>query len=64
MLAVVIAVLAQASDSLESVKVDEMKWVYFAYGLSIVVLGGYAMWTIARGRRVGRQLPPDERRWM
>ena len=42
----------------------EMSWVFVAYGLSVVVLGLYAVWTIRRGRRVGRQVPPEDRRWM
>ena len=26
-------------------------------------LGGYAAYTIARGRRLSRQVPPERRRW-
>ena len=30
----------------------------------IVVLVAFAAWTIVRGRRLGRQLPPEDRRWL
>ena len=41
-------------------------WAYVtaAYGLAIVLMAAYAAWTVVRGRRLGRQLPPGERRWM
>ncbi|HEX2576516.1 MAG TPA: heme exporter protein CcmD [Aquihabitans sp.] len=43
---------------------DEWAYVAGAYGLVIAVLVAYAAWTIVRGRRIGRRLPPEERRWM
>lgn len=43
---------------------NEWAYVAGAYGVTIGSLGLLAVWTIIRGRRVGRQLPPDERRWM
>jgi hypothetical protein len=45
---------------------QENEWAYVAgaYGDVISVLVAYAVWTIVRGRRVGRQLPPEDRRWM
>ncbi|MCU1498876.1 MAG: hypothetical protein JWM47_2829 [Acidimicrobiales bacterium] len=45
---------------------DPNAWSYVAgaYGLVIAVLVLYAVLTIVRGRRVGRQLPPEDRRWM
>lgn len=33
----------------------------------VVVLGGlvgYAAWVVVRGRRLSKQVPPDERRWL
>lgn len=50
-----IALLLAASD-----------WTYvgWAYGVVVGVLVAFATWTIVRGRRVGRQLPPEDRRWM
>lgn len=43
---------------------DEMAYVWASYVLSVAVLAVFAVVTIVRGRRVGRQLPPEERRWM
>jgi len=43
---------------------SEWAYVGWAYG---VVVGGlvlFAIWTILRGRRIGRQLPPEDRRWL
>lgn len=41
-------------------------WWYVAagYGVTFAVLIAYAAWTIVRGRRLGRQLPPEDRRWL
>lgn len=63
MSAVVLAaaqLLAQASGEIP----DEMGYVWAAYGLVAVTLVAYAVYTIRRGRAVGRQLPPEERRWL
>lgn len=40
-------------------------WTYVAatYGAAIGLLGGYAAWVIAKGRKVNKQLPPEDRRW-
>jgi hypothetical protein len=27
------------------------------------LVGGYALWVVRRGRRLSRQVPPEERRW-
>lgn len=45
---------------------QDNEWAYVggAYGLVVVVLVLYAAYTITRGRKVGRQLPPEDRRWM
>lgn len=43
---------------------NEWGYVVAAYGVAIALLGGFALATIIRGRRVGRQLPPEDRRWM
>ena len=43
---------------------DEMAYVWASYVVAVVVLGVFAAATIIRGRRVGRQLPPEDRRWM
>jgi hypothetical protein len=41
-------------------------WTYvaFAYLAVFGLIGGFALWVIVRGRKVGRQLPPEERSWM
>ena len=52
-----IALLLAAAD-------DEWSYVSAAYLIVVVALLAYAVWVIRRGRRVGRQLPSDERRWM
>lgn len=57
---VLLQVLAQADTSVP----DDVGYVYGAYGLVVVVLVGYAAFTIRRGRAVGRRLPPEDRRWM
>ncbi|MBX3285893.1 MAG: heme exporter protein CcmD [Acidimicrobiales bacterium] len=43
---------------------DEMAYVWASYVVAVVVLAAFAVATIVRGRRVGRQLPPEDRRWM
>jgi hypothetical protein len=40
-------------------------WTYVAFAY-LAVFGfilGFAAWVIVRGRKVGRQLPPEERTW-
>lgn len=54
------SVLAQTGSDVP----DEMGYVWGSYALVVVVLVGYAVVTIRRGRAVGRRLPPEERRWM
>lgn len=41
-------------------------WAYVlvGYGAAVVALGGFAIRTITRGRRLSRALPPDKRRWL
>ena len=40
-------------------------WTYVGvtYGATVVLIGGYAASIVQRGRKVGRQLPPEERKW-
>ena len=42
---------------------DAWTYVGLTYGVTIGLLGGYTAWIIHRGRKVGRQLPPEERTW-
>ena len=43
---------------------DEMAYVWASYVVTVVALAAFAVVTSVRGRRVGRQLPPEDRRWM
>jgi hypothetical protein len=43
---------------------DTWGYVTATYLLAFVVLVAYAALVIIRGRRVGRQVPPEDRRWM
>ncbi|MCC6225466.1 MAG: heme exporter protein CcmD [Microthrixaceae bacterium] len=35
-----------------------------AWAVTAAAVGGYAGSVLRRGRRLSRQLPPEERRWM
>lgn len=41
-------------------------WSYIIAGYVATLggLGGYAAWVLLRGRRLSRQVPPEDRRWM
>lgn len=39
-------------------------YIIAGYAATVVVLGGYALRLVARGRRLSRQVPPEDRRWM
>ena len=56
-----IGVLAEA----EQYKSPE-QWSYVLVGWALLI-GGFALYVtrlLLRGRKLARQLPPDERRWM
>lgn len=53
-------VLAQAQNDVP----DDIGYVWAAYGLVVAVLVAYAVFTIRRGRAVGKRLAPEDRRWM
>lgn len=40
-------------------------WTYvgLAYGVTVGMIGGYTAWVLKRGRKIGRQLPPEDRKW-
>lgn len=38
-------------------------YVTVTYVVTVGLIGGYAAWILRRGRKVGRQLPPEERTW-
>ena len=41
-------------------------WSYVgaAYAITVAVIVAYIVSVIVRGRRAGRRLPPEQRRWM
>lgn len=51
---------------LMAANVPQNPWPFIVVGYVVMVaaLGFYAWRTVRRGRRLARQLPPDERRWM
>lgn len=38
-------------------------YVAAGWGMAAVVIGGYALALVGRGRRLSRRVPPEERRW-
>lgn len=48
-----------------AVLADTDAWVYVgaSYATAVVLIGGYAAWLLAKGKKVTRQLPPEDRRW-
>lgn len=38
-------------------------YILAGWGISLGVLAIYALHTLRRGRRLARQVPPEERRW-
>ncbi len=43
---------------------DYWNYVVVGYGAAVLALGGYAIRTVRRGRKLSRQVPPDRRRWL
>ncbi len=43
---------------------NEWGYVVFAYLVVVASIVAYVAYVIVRGRRLGRQLPREERRWM
>jgi CcmD family protein len=44
--------------------VDHWNYILGAWAVTVVVIGGYAIALIRRGRRLSREVPPESRRWM
>jgi hypothetical protein len=38
-------------------------YVAAGWAIPLVLLGGYALRTLRRGRALGERVPPEERRW-
>ena len=39
-------------------------YVIAGYGVAAAAIGGYTVRVILRGRRLSRQVPPEQRRWL
>ena len=50
--------------SLATEQLSQWPFIIGAWVATVVVLAGYAVSVIRRGRQMSRQLPPDRRRWM
>jgi heme exporter protein CcmD len=38
-------------------------YVATTWGATFALVGGYAAWVVAKGRKLSRQVPPEDRRW-
>lgn len=45
-------------------QLDAWDNVFWGYAIVIGSLVGYAVWVLVRGRRLSKQVPPEERRWL
>ncbi len=45
------------------VAITHAGYVAAGWAIPLVLLGGYALRTLRRGRAVAEQVPPEERRW-
>ncbi len=45
------------------VAMTHVGYVAAGWGIALVTLGGYALYTVRRGRSLAAQVPPEERRW-
>jgi len=41
----------------------DVGYVAAGWSIALVVLGGYGLRTVRRGRALARRVPPEERRW-
>lgn len=42
---------------------SQLGYMYLGWGISLAVLGGYALSLVARGRKLSKAVPPEKRRW-
>jgi hypothetical protein len=45
-------------------KASNIEYVYAGYGAAIGALVAYVAYVLRRGRRLSKQVPPHDRRWM
>ena len=43
---------------------NQWPFIIGSWLVTVLVLGGYAVVTLRRGKRLSRQVPPESRRWM
>jgi hypothetical protein len=46
-----------------TVAMTHVGYVVAGWSIPLVLLGGYAVRTIRRGRALAEQVPPEDRRW-
>jgi hypothetical protein len=46
-----------------TIAMTHVGYVAVTWGLSFVLIGGYAASLVARGRKLSRRVPPEDRRW-
>jgi hypothetical protein len=44
--------------------VNDWAYVALGWGIAVVLIGGYTVTVLLRGRSLSRRVPPEERRWM
>jgi len=50
---------------LAAIKVtSQWPFILGAWGVTVLIIGGYAFSVVRRGKRLSRQVPPEQRRWM
>ena len=42
---------------------SDMTFIVAGWGVTLTVLGAYAVSLVLRGRRLSREVPPERRRW-
>jgi hypothetical protein len=58
-------VIAALVGMLAAIKVtSQWPFILGAWGVTALILGGYAFSVVRRGKRLSRQVPPEQRRWM
>ena len=45
-------------------QLDAWDNVAIGYAIAILAIVAYAAWVVVRGRRLSKQVPPEDRRWM
>ena len=50
---------------LAAIKVtSQWPFILGAWGVTVLIIGSYALSVVRRGKRLSRQVPPEQRRWM